>query len=122
MKSSANGKLVYGARPIKRRRRTMAELGLLGIQLYEVVKEHPPMTVRQVFYRMVTRGLIDKTEQEYKNSVGRMLVNMRVNGMLPFDWIADNTRWMRKPRTYSSMEGALRHTAQSYRRALWDNQ
>jgi hypothetical protein len=39
-----------------------------------------------------------------------------------FDWIADNTRSMRKPRTYSSLEQALVQTANFYRRALWNDQ
>jgi hypothetical protein len=38
---------------------------------------------------------------------------------MPFDWIADNTRWMRKPRSFSSLEAALQHTAEHYRRDLW---
>jgi hypothetical protein len=29
---------------------------------------------------------------------------------------------MRKPRTFSSLEDALRLTRQTYRRSLWDNQ
>jgi hypothetical protein len=40
---------------------------------------------------------------------------------IPFSWIADNTRWMRKPRTYTGPEQALRHTAETYRRDLWAN-
>jgi hypothetical protein len=36
--------------------------------------------------------------------------------------IADNTRWIRKPNTYSSLEQALSRTAQAYRRSLWDEQ
>jgi hypothetical protein len=38
---------------------------------------------------------------------------------MPFDWIADNTRWMRKPRTFTSPEAAVQHTAEHYRRDLW---
>jgi hypothetical protein len=38
---------------------------------------------------------------------------------MPFDWIADNTRWMRKPRKFTSLEAALEHTAGHYRRDLW---
>src|SRR5262249_2856588 len=41
---------------------------------------------------------------------------------IPFGWVADNTRWMRKPRTHSSPEMALQRTAEAYRRSLWDNQ
>jgi hypothetical protein len=40
--------------------------------------------------------------------VDRVLVKMRREGRPPYNWISDNTRWMRKPRTYSSLEEALR--------------
>jgi hypothetical protein len=44
---------------------------------------------------------------------------MRVAGTIPYGWIADSTRWQRKPRTFDSLEDALRITAETYRRALW---
>jgi hypothetical protein len=47
---------------------------------------------------------------------------MRRERVIPFGWISDNTRWMRKPRTFSTFESALAQTAQTYRRSLWDNQ
>jgi hypothetical protein len=45
---------------------------------------------------------------------------MRREGQIPYHWLADATRWMRRPITYSSAEGALQRTAETYRRALWD--
>ncbi|MFH1738665.1 MAG: hypothetical protein ABIH23_06630 [bacterium] len=80
------------------------------------------MTVRQVFYRLVSEGVIDKAEREYKGVVMRSLKVMRLDKTIPFGWIADNTRWMRKPDTYSSAEQMLREAARFYRRSLWDNQ
>jgi hypothetical protein len=53
--------------------------------------------VRGVFYQAVTRGLVAKTEAEYKRTVIRLLGIMRREGELPYGWIADETRWMRKP-------------------------
>jgi hypothetical protein len=50
------------------------------------------MTVRQVFYQMVSRGLIEKTEREYRSTVVRFLTNMGLAHELPFAWIADNSR------------------------------
>jgi hypothetical protein len=44
---------------------------------------------------------------------------MRRTGELPYDWLADNTRWQRKPRTFDSVEQALRDTAALYRKNLW---
>jgi hypothetical protein len=113
---------VYGASPIKRRRRTRKELDTLQEALYGLLQADHPMTVRQVFYRAVSAGLVEKTERAYKNDVGRLLAKMRRDGRLPWGWIADNTRWMRKPRTWSSLEDALLSTAQHYRRSLWDDQ
>ncbi len=80
------------------------------------------MTVRQVFYQLVTRRVIDKTEGEYKTTVCRLLVQMRRDGQLPFDWIADNTRWQRKPSTYGSLQAMLDNCQHTYRRALWNDQ
>ena len=78
------------------------------------------MTVRQLFYQLTTIGAIDKTEQEYKGTVCRLTKEMRLNGELPWDWLADNTRWMHKPRTYGGIEELLRQSQYAYRRALWD--
>lgn len=105
-----------------RRRRGKQDMATIRKAMYEALDQDNPMTVRQVFYRMVSDGVIGKTEAEYKGTVCRLLANMRREGEIPFGWIADNTRWMRKPRTYSSMEDALNSTARAYRRALWDNQ
>jgi hypothetical protein len=112
----------YGSRSVRRPRRTKAEIDNVRAHLYDVLDgSESAMTVRQVFYQMVSRGL-PKTENEYKNTVVRLLTEMRLNGIIPFGWIADNTRWMRKPTTFSDLEAALQNTAQTYRRQLWANQ
>jgi hypothetical protein len=80
------------------------------------------MTVRQVYYQLVTLGVIEKTEQQYKGTVCRLLAEMRRDGTLPYHKIADNTRWMRKPNTYSGLQEMLELTQQTYRRAIWDSQ
>jgi hypothetical protein len=86
--------------------------------LYDIVIEHEPMTVRQVFYQATVRGIIEKTEHGY-GKVQNLLADMRRDGELPYQWIADNTRWMRKPTTFSGPREALLETAKFYRKALW---
>ncbi len=100
-------------------RRTRAEVGVVRDAIYLVLRDEHPMTVRQVFYRLVSLGVIRKSEGEYKSTVCRLLGDMRRAQDIPFGWIADNTRWQRKPITYNSMEDALRHTAATYRRSMW---
>jgi hypothetical protein len=77
--------------------------------------------VRQLYYQLVSRGVIEKTEAAYKGLVHNLTVMRRAHE-IPFDWLADNTRWMRKPRTYSSLADMLESQQEFYRRALWDQQ
>lgn len=87
----------------------------------EFEEQRPPMTVRQMFYRMSAKGMVDKSEAGY-GQVQYALTTMRRAGAIPYDWLADNTRWVRKPRTYSGLPDALRQMQQFYRRELWANQ
>jgi hypothetical protein len=113
---------LYGSSPIKRKRRTRAEVDLIMAAILDLLHEDNPMTVRQVFYRLVSQRVIEKTEQEYDGTVVRLLTRMRTMGLVPYEWIADNTRWQRKPKTYHSLDGMLNAQIQFYRRALWDEQ
>lgn len=113
---------VYKSRPIRRRRRSQADITVIREAIYDTIATDPPMTVRQVFYQLVSQGVIDKNEAEYKGTVVRLLGLMRREHEIPFGWIADSTRWMRKPDTFSSMESLLQDTARTYRRSVWDDQ
>ena len=102
-----------------RKRRTNREMNILREGIFSMLKEDAPMTCRQVYYRLVSAGLIEKTENEYNNTTCRLLANMRRSGEIPYGWIADNTRWVRKPASYSNLEEMLTVTAKCYRKSLW---
>lgn len=112
---------LYRPSPVKRIRRTDGEIEIIKTAIIEIVEEDHPMTLRGLFYRLVSAGVIPKQENEYKN-VGRYLLQLRREHRLPYDRIADNTRWMRRPDTFTSAEHALYNTARTYRRALWNDQ
>ena len=103
-------------------RRTRAEMQAIREAIYEILHEIQPATVRQVYYQLVGRGLIAKTEAEYKSTVVRLLTAMRRAGEIPFGWIADSTRWMRKPTSYAGLSDMMEQQQRFYRRALWDSQ
>jgi hypothetical protein len=109
----------YRPKPIKRFRRTKAAVADVRDAILDVLIEANPQTVRQVFYALTVRGVIKKAEGEYKQTVIRLLTEMREAGDIPFDWIADNTRWMRKPTTYTGLDDCLKSTSAFYRRDLW---
>jgi hypothetical protein len=108
----------YVASPVKRRRSTKAEVEHRREALLDIVEAMKPMTVRQVFYQATVRGIVEKSETGY-TKVQTDLVLMRRAGDLPYNWLADNTRWQRKPRTFNGVEEALRDTAAFYRKSLW---
>ena len=112
--------MVYETSHINRRRATKAEMEARAEALIDIVEEIAPATVRQVFYQATVRNVIEKTEAGYAK-VQRLLADLRRDGEIDYRNIADNTRWMRKPETYSSIQAAVDDTATFYRKSLWDN-
>jgi hypothetical protein len=82
----------------------------------------PPMTVRGLFYNCENvYHVVPKSEAGY-DKVQRQVLAMRRAGVLPYSFIADSTRWIRKPQSYSGLRAFFEHGRKTYRRALWDNQ
>jgi hypothetical protein len=102
---------------IKRSRRTKADIDGIKQAIVEVIREDPPMTVRQVFYQLVTRGVIEKTETEYHVTVIRLMTDMRLSGELRWDWVVDESRRRRITRTYDNITDAVEDCAETYRRS-----
>jgi len=87
--------------------------------IVEILEADNPATVRQTYYALTVRGVIAKTETEYQRTTVRLLTEMREANAIPFEWIADNTRWQRKASSYIGLEHCLEACANNYRRDLW---
>jgi hypothetical protein len=111
----------YGASPVKRQRRTRAELGAVDDAIIAAVAADKPVTLRGVYYRVVSAGAVDKTEDGYR-LVGRELLKLRRAGLVSYADITDGTRWITRPTTWTNVDRMLEDAAVSYRRALWHNQ
>lgn len=105
--------------PDKRARRTQAEIDRLRETILSIIAHHQELTIRHLFYLMVSRGVIEKTEVEYNNVVVRLALQLRRSGDIPFGKIVDGSRLYRVPRTYGSIADALNDTARLYRRDYW---
>ena len=101
-----------------KRRATAADMEKRKRALLAIVRENQPCTVRQVFYQATVHGVVEKSEAGYAR-VQRALVELRRDRVMPYGWIVDNTRMMRKPRSYNSATDALAECAKFYRRNLW---
>ena len=80
-----------------------------------------PQSVRQLFYALETRGIVPKTVKGYRKVCWQVL-QMRRQGVIPYGFVADATRWMRKPNSYTGLTAFFQEGKAAYRRALWDNQ
>lgn len=111
----------YGASPVKRYRRTSAELEEVDEAIVAAVEADKPVTLRGVYYRVVSAGAVAKTEDGYR-LIGRQLLKLRRAGRVSYGDITDGTRFLRTLKTWNGWEDALRNTAATYRRDLWHNQ
>jgi hypothetical protein len=87
----------------------------------EVLRKHHPMTVRQVYYQLVSRQVIENTRSQYQ-AVSRLLVDARLSGEIAWEWIEDR---LRRPRSVSMWRGLsdFAETARyAYRRNVWVGQ
>lgn len=107
--------------PDKRSRRTAAEIELLRTTILSIVEHQHQLTIRHLFYLLVGRGVIEKTEVEYNNVVVRLALQLRRSGDIPFGKIVDGSRLYRVPATYDSVADALDDAARFYRRDYWRN-
>jgi len=110
-----------GLSAVKRSRRTNAELAELHDVIMDVCEVDHPLSVRSVFYRVMSAGAVEKSEKAY-SAVQREVLKLRRRGELPYEWIADGTRWHIKQPSWDTVEDALADAAASYRRALWQDQ
>ena len=86
-----------------------------------VLAEYHPMTVRQVFYQLVSRLVLENTEQQYKQ-LSRHLTTAREEGIIPDEWIEDRTRRPRDVSMWDGLDEFLSDARYWYRRNVWNTQ
>ena len=85
--------MTYGASPVspvKRRRRTSAQLDAIDDAIVIAVEADKPVTLRGVYYRVASAGGVDKTERGY-DLIGRELLKLRRDGRVSYADITDGT-------------------------------
>ncbi len=101
------------------KRRTKAEIAQLDAALVAIVQEIAPATVRQVFYQAVVRGLVPKDHTLGYRPVQGRLKALREAGVIPYNWITDNARMVRRRERYGSLQDFAQEIAQRYYVDYW---
>lgn len=79
------------------------------------------ITVRQLYYQFVARGMLENRQQNYQKVVG--LVNDgRLAGLISWTAIEDRTRNLKGLETFDSPGEAVANARDSFRRDLWADQ
>ncbi|MBE3038467.1 MAG: hypothetical protein IMZ62_06620 [Chloroflexi bacterium] len=79
------------------------------------------LTLRQLYYQFVARGLLANTERNYK-WLGSVVNDGRLAGLLDWDHMTDRTRTCRTVTTWDSPQDIIHAAIDSYRIDLWKNQ
>lgn len=79
------------------------------------------LTLRQLFYQFVSRGLLPNDQRQYKR-LGGVINDARMQGLLDWSAIEDRTRFLRENSHWTSPEQILRSAASSYAVDHWTGQ
>ena len=79
------------------------------------------LTLRQLYYQFVARGLIPNRDSEY-DKLGSIISDGRLAGLIDWDAIEDRTRNLKHLAHWSSPQQIITACASQYQRDLWENQ
>lgn len=79
------------------------------------------LTLRQVYYQLVARAIIENNEKSYKN-VGNLISDARLAGLIDWNSIEDRTRNMRGNSHWSTPGSIINSAAYSYHLDHWEGQ
>jgi hypothetical protein len=87
---------------------------------YTILEEIQPATVRAVCYQLFIRYLIDSMEVRHTKRVSKQLVDAREAGVIPWEWIVDETRDAERQSTgWEDPEAFMRSLMWMYKRDRW---
>lgn len=79
------------------------------------------LTIRQLYYQLVARGVIENTTKSYDNVVN-LMTNARLGGLVDWDAIEDRTRGFLERAHWGSGGELLEACARQYHEDLWQDQ
>jgi len=109
------------SRPIKRVRRTKAEVAELRQAMIDFCTQHHPLSVRSLYYLMSQDQLVPKKENGYR-LVKDYSGKLRECGAIPFEWLKDESRQVIQVYTCTNLADGLHDLAAQYRRYMWTDQ
>jgi hypothetical protein len=79
------------------------------------------LTLRQLYYQLVSRNIVPNTEKSYKN-VGKMVSEARLAGMMDWEAIEDRVRVPKRQSEFTGLGDLVKAALYSYRLPRWKTQ
>ena len=79
------------------------------------------LTLRQLYYQLVARGIIENNMRSYKNT-GNLINDARLAGLIDWNAIEDRTRSLKGLTHWSNPQEIIRSASYQYKKDLWKNQ
>jgi hypothetical protein len=89
---------------------------------YEILGEIQPAGVRAGCYQLFIQKLLASMAKTCTNSISRLLVYAREQGIVPWEWVVDETREISRRSAWSDPDHYIRTVQAAYRRDFWDQQ
>jgi hypothetical protein len=87
----------------------------------QILSAEQPMTIRQLFYRLVSVQALENSVPEYKK-LSRVMTDARESGQVPFEWIVDRSRPTYAPTVFDNLKDGLTALRNCYRKDYWQDQ
>jgi hypothetical protein len=85
------------------------------------LSSYRPMTLRHLFYLLVSSGTVQPTKNGYKN-LSRIITTARERGEVDYESLVDGLRSSIKPSSWSGLEDFADTVAAAYRKDFWEAQ
>ena len=93
----------------------------LAIVASQLLVNENPVTLRGLFYRVVSCGMLPSTDKPHYRRLGRLMTALRETGLVSFSWIVDSLRTTVKPSSWSGLNDYVKAAADSYRKDFWES-
>ena len=87
----------------------------------KILELQNPATLRQTYYQLVAKHIIDNNKNEYQK-LSNALVWARQQELIPWEWIEDRTRQPREVNMWSDLNDFFKTVKSAYRKDVWASQ
>lgn len=108
-------------REIKLRTESLTLVGRCNTIIDDYTNQGLRMTLRQLYYQLVTRNLITNQEKSYKKLSG-LVSDARLSGLMDWDAIEDRGRQPEIPLEFENIQERVQAAVNNYRLPRWTGQ